>query len=124
MGDMTGGAWQEPGGFGGAWDAASLGDVTDAQKMEPFNPTGGAVPWWQSLIQYGAVRAIDNRYGPTNVAGNVNPGSFAGQNGRSYQQGGTPQPATGGALAGALGGGTGGLLLLAAVGALIFLAVK
>lgn len=98
MDEMTGGDWMEPG-----WS----GDASEAAKMEPFNPgASSGMTWWQSMIAYGASRAIDNRFGPTNVQGNTNPGSFAGQNGRSYQQGPTP-------TAGEMLGGSGSLILLA-----------
>ncbi len=70
------------------WSQFTLpADRFETQQMAPFMPqaaTQAGVPWWQSLVQYGAVRAIDNRFGPTQVQGNTNPGTFAGQNGRTY----------------------------------------
>lgn len=65
------------------------GDLNDTAKLAPFQPAIGAAAgeqWWESLIKYGAVRAIDNRFGPTNIAGNNAPGSFAGTNGSTYFQ--------------------------------------
>jgi hypothetical protein len=74
-------------------------DRAEAMQMQPFVPAAGqqqGMAWWESLIAYGATRAIDNRFGPVNVAGNTQGGSFAGQNGRTYvntptTQGGVPQ---------------------------------
>lgn len=70
-------------------------DYNDAAQMQPF-VADQSQPWWQNVISYGVVRAIDNRYGPTPVQGNTSPGSFAGQNGATYSQGPTPTPAAGG----------------------------
>jgi hypothetical protein len=64
------------------WPTLS-GDVTEARQMQQFAPAG--MPWWQAVIQYGATRAIDNRFGPPVLSGNQDPGSFGGQNGRTYQ---------------------------------------
>jgi hypothetical protein len=62
-------------------------DMGEARQMHPYAGGGNeAAPWWQSVIQYGVTRAIDNRYGPTSVAGNVQQGTFAGQNGQTYYQ--------------------------------------
>lgn len=62
------------------------GDVADSAAMQPFSASQ-AQPWWQGVIQYGLTRAIDNRFAPPNVSGNTSPGSFAGQNGRTYSNG-------------------------------------
>lgn len=99
------------------WGAFTLdigNDVAEAQQMQPFAADQTA-PWWQSLIAYGATRAIDNRFGPTNVAGNTNTGTFAGQNGRTYVN--NPN-ALGGRVVSAGGDGSGLLLIVAAVAAL------
>ncbi|MCV2361652.1 hypothetical protein LNV08_22025 [Paucibacter sp. TC2R-5] len=72
----------------GAWDmGGATPDQFEAAQMQPFTPgSNQGVPWWQGIIGYGITRAIDNRYGPTPIQGNVAAGSFAGQNGRSYYQ--------------------------------------
>ncbi len=72
--------------FGG-FTLGMSSDGAEAFKMAPFVPPAAqqqGMNWWESLIAYGATRAIDNRFGPVNVAGNTNAGSFAGQNGRTY----------------------------------------
>jgi hypothetical protein len=82
-----------------------------------------AQPWWQGVIKYGLTRAIDNTFQKPAVTGNVAPGSFAGQNGVSYDQYGRPiQSRQTGvrALDQSTGGGL-GLLLLAG---LAFVAVE
>jgi hypothetical protein len=61
------------------------GDAYDNAQMQQFAPNQSE-PWYVSMIQYGITRAIDNRFGPVNVAGNTQPGTFAGQNGRTYAQ--------------------------------------
>lgn len=91
---------------GAGYDVPALvmeGDRADLQAMQPFAPEG--MPWWQALISYGATRAIDNRFGPPNVTGDTNPGTFAGQNGRTYKNnptasGGSASAATGGTILG------------------------
>jgi hypothetical protein len=91
-------------------------DAIEAAQMQPFSGGGSGEPWWQSVIKYGATRAIDNRYGPVNVAGNTSPGSFAGQNGRTYSNGGA-----GGVLSAA---GLSPLLLIAAAAVVALLLLK
>lgn len=61
------------------------GDQFDVAKMQGAQ-ADQSQPWWQSMIQTGLTRIIDNTTAPTNVAGNTNPGSFAGANGRTYPQ--------------------------------------
>lgn len=90
------------------------GDVRDSGQMQPFNPAPQR-PWWESLALYGVTRAIDNRFAPPTVSGNVQGGSFAGQNGRTY--GNTPNNAAGQPAQGA-GGIDGGMLILLAGAAL------
>lgn len=102
------------------------GDVNDTIKMAPFQPAIGQAAgesWWESIIKYGAVRAIDNRWGPTQITGNVQPGSFGGANGATYFQApnATGQTLLGG---GVLGGLPGWLLPVALIGAAAFLVLK
>jgi hypothetical protein len=98
----------------------SIPDALDAAKMAPFNPDSSQ-PWWQSIVQYGATRAIDNRYGPVNVSGNAQAGSFQGAGGKTVLANGSSGTVAG---AGLLSGNT-GLILLAVVGlAVVYLAVK
>lgn len=98
------------------------GDVRDMTQMQAFAPTQAA-PWWQSLIMYGATRAIDNRFAPPSVAGNVHPGSGSGQSGATYRN--RPQAESGTVTRepDKAGGGSGMLLLLAGVAALAFAAL-
>ena len=95
------------------------GDVRDSAHMQPFAQQQGAA-WWESLITYGVTRAIDNRFGPTNVSGNTSPGSFAGTNGRTYAQ--NPSGQGGGAATAAGWGGMPWLLIGAAVVGVVLLA--
>ncbi len=71
-------------------------DMAEAQQLQPFIPPVAqqqGMAWWESLVAYGATRAIDNRFGPVNVGGQTSNGSFAGQNGRTYVQ--TPSATSG-----------------------------
>jgi hypothetical protein len=98
--------------------ALDLGaDGVEAKQMQPFAADQSA-PWWQSMIMYGATRAIDNRFGPVNVAGDVGSGTYAGQNGRTYLN--TPVAQRGQVVAGL----DNGLLLLLALGAVAVVALK
>ena len=69
-------------------------DLAEWNKMSQFTPTqapsGDTVPWWQGAVLYGVTKAIDNTFpnDPRGIQGNTNPGSFAGANGRSYNQAG------------------------------------
>jgi hypothetical protein len=106
---------------GDAWGVLP-GDARDYQAMQPFAPTmanGQQMPWWESAMQYGIVRAIDNRFGAPNVSGNVNAGSFAGQNGATY--GNRPNNAGGGARPQQADPGMGGLLMAGLLGLGAFL---
>ena len=101
-------------------------DQADAQAVAWSVPsvdpgTGQTAPYWQQLMTYGITRAIDNQFGPPPAYGNTSPGSFAGQNGRTYQQTAVPtQPRAGVfAAADASSGGGLGLLLLAGAAALV-----
>lgn len=66
-------------------------DGAEWNKMQPYSgaPAGREQqPWWQNMVAYGFTKAIDNTF-PTQangVRGNTQPGSFAGQNGRTYNQ--------------------------------------
>jgi hypothetical protein len=98
----------------------NLGDGMEAAKMEPFTPlaAGQTAPWWERAAMYGLTRAIDNRFGPQQVAGNVDSGTFAGQNGRTYTstpgaQRGVPTTSASGAVP-ALPGIPGGWLTVVA----------
>lgn len=109
-----------------AFGSFGLGaDLAETRQMAPFTPPVAqqqGMAWWESLVAYGATRAIDNRFGPTNVGGNTNAGSFAGQNGRTYVN--TPGTAGGGqqprAQVQAMQSGP-GLLALAAAAAFAFM---
>lgn len=91
-------------------------DAAESAQMTPFQPgTANGMQWWESVIAYGATRAIDNRFGPVNVLGNTNPGTFAGQNGRTY--GNTTARAPGPAVQVNAGGQGFGLLALLGVAA-------
>lgn len=66
------------------------GDVRDTAQMQPFLPQAAqqqGMSWWEAVAAYGITRAIDNRFAAPNTMGNVYPGSIAGQNGYTYQQG-------------------------------------
>lgn len=63
------------------------GDYHDIAKMAPFQNAiskAAGESWYEGLIGYGITRAIDNRFGPTNIAGNTYGGSYQGANGRTY----------------------------------------
>ncbi|ABM94801.1 hypothetical protein [Methylibium petroleiphilum] len=98
------------------------GDWSDTAKMAPFQPAAAGSSWWEGAIQYGLVRAIDNRFGPVNIAGNNQPGTFAGANGRTYTQ--APNATGQTLLGGALGGGMGTWLLLGGVALAAFALLK
>lgn len=66
-------------------------DASEWQKMQRFTPAPDGqepAPWWQNLVSYGITKAIDNTFpsDPRGIQGNTAPGSFAGQNGRTYNQ--------------------------------------
>lgn len=69
-------------------------DMAEWGKMQAFTPAPdtpqgqNAAPWWQNLVSYGVTKAIDNTFpnDPRGIQGNTKPGSFAGQNGRTYNQ--------------------------------------
>lgn len=62
------------------------GDVYDNAKMQASSMSTDLMAWTGDLIKFGVTKLIDNRTGPVAVAGNSNPGSFAGANGATYPQ--------------------------------------
>ena len=75
---------------GTAW-GISEGDAAEWSKMTAFTAApqqAEAAPWWANMVGYGITKAIDNTFPNQNtgIQGNTKPGSFAGQNGRTYNQ--------------------------------------
>lgn len=78
-------------------------DLAEWRKMQVYTPSTDATSndaWWQNLIKFGISKAIDNTLPgqqASGIQGNTKPGSFAGQNGRTYDQRGSqaapPTPA-------------------------------
>lgn len=108
-------------------------DVFEAAKMAPFTPRvqgGDDAPWWQGIVQYGLVKAIDNTLPgrAPGIAGNTQPGSFAGQNGATYSQTGPaarpPAPASGGFMSSSFMGIPTIALLAIGLGVAGFIAFK
>ena len=110
--------------------------LTDADRAEWMKMTrytaapaqqAEAAPWWQNLVAYGITKAVDNTFPSTSagVQGNTAPGSFAGQNGRSYNQAG-PVNAAPVTSVGQLVSGVAGMspLMLAALAAGVFFLLK
>ena len=70
----------------------SDGDLAEWNKMSTYTaaPQSAreAAPWWANMVSYGVTKAIDNTFPGQNtgIQGNTKPGSFAGQNGRTYNQ--------------------------------------
>lgn len=87
-------------------------DQREADKLGQFYPGDGQ--WWEKLALYGATRAIDSHFGPTELDKTKNPAYFAGQNGRTYTAA-TAVPGSGSGMTGLL------LLGLAAVAALVLI---
>lgn len=96
----------DPTTYGADGTSYTSADLAEARKMSQYAPDDGSgAPWWQSVIRYGLVKAIDNTLPGqqrTGIQGNTNPGTFAGQNGRTYSQPG-PLNATPGGVAAAAG---------------------
>ncbi len=92
-------------------------DAFEANKVAPYvaQPSGDNRPWWERVAEYGITRAIDNHLGPTSQNKTAAPATFAGQNGQTYSQVGTPL---------AQGGGLGGLLPILAIGAAALLLIR
>lgn len=89
-------------------------DARESQKLDPYTaaPAGDSRPWWERVAEYGLTRAIDNHIGPAQQNKTAQPATFAGQNGQTYSQVGSP-----------LLQGGGGLLPLILVGVAALLAV-
>lgn len=101
-------------------------DQVDGAKLDKYAPqasaevlSGSKAPdaWWEKLIAYGAVRAIDNAYGNPypGVMGNTAPGYGASQSGRTYAigQGSATAPyVIGGAAVAAQRSGMSGMLVI------------
>lgn len=85
-------------------------DAREASKLDSYvaAPAGDTRPWWERVAEYGLTRAIDNHLGPAQQNKTSAPATFAGQNGLTYSQVGTPL---------AQGGGAGWLPLLMVAGA-------
>lgn len=101
---------------GNYWQAPSYWvDARESNKMDPYTAGDNSTPWWERLAIYGVTRAIDNHIGPPEQNKTSAPATFAGQNGRTYSQVGSP-----------LQGGVAGMgwLPLVAIGALAFLALR
>lgn len=108
---------------------ASQADLNEWAKIEAYSPAPARgyedqSPWTR-LVQFGISRVIDNTLPAQNtgIQGNVQPGSFAGQNGRTYNQvGGVNAPPT---LAGFVASVQSmNPLMLAAIGVVAYLALK
>lgn len=103
-----------------AYAPTYFGDQVEAARFNQYTPRAGqndTRPWYERVAEYGLGRYIDNRLGPGEVVRSNNPGTFAGQNGRTY----TNVPVQSGAAA--AGGMPSGLLLVAAAVA-AFLLIK
>lgn len=65
-------------------------DAAEWSKMQTYTPApaDNVAPWWQNLVSYGVSKAIDNSFpgDAYSIQGNTRPGSFAGQNGSTYNQ--------------------------------------
>ncbi|MFM2450798.1 MAG: hypothetical protein RIS44_3248 [Pseudomonadota bacterium] len=97
-----------------------FGDTVESTRFDQFTPRAGQNdqrPWWERVAEYGLGRYIDNKWGPTAVNQTSQPGTFAGQNGRTY----TNVPVQSGAAAAGMPNGL--LLAAAAVAAFFFLLI-
>lgn len=108
---------------------ATAADMAEWPKMQAFTPAPQGAreenAWWQNLVSYGVARAIDNSLPNQNngIQGNVAPGSFAGQNGKTYNQVGgvNAAPTLSGLVASVQGMNP---LILVAIGLVAYLALK
>lgn len=123
FGDVT---FNDPFGFGTTTNGEQSTyllptDIYEANQVAATVPADSGRPWWETMAMYGITRAIDNQFGTPQI-GNSNPGSFAGQNGRTYESTPTPmQPRTGVfAQADAQTGGGLGLLVLIGAAVMVF----
>lgn len=110
------------------------GDVTDSAKMATTQKSSD-LPWWEEAIKTGVTKLIDNKLNTqVKTTGNVDPGSFAGQNGQTYSQEvakrGTGQPLAGNPDAVPLQQAVGatwsnmGLLVIAGIAVAAFIALR
>lgn len=102
---------------GGYYQSATYWtDARETQKLDSFIPrtAGDTRPWWERVAEYGMTRAIDSNFGPPAANKTGAPATFAGQNGRTYSQVGSPSQAQGG----------GGILPLVLAGAVALLALS
>jgi hypothetical protein len=117
-------------GSAGMSSAQFLEDRIEAFRFESAIPgAGSGVGWPERLAQFGvpalmdaAARTVEAQARADIARAGQQNGSFAGPNGRTQVP---PQVGVGlgGGVAGGMGG-TGGLLMLAAVGALLFVALR
>ena len=106
-------------------------DRSEWAKMTAYTPAPNreseGSPWWQNLVSYGVTKAIDNTFPNEqhNIRGNTGPGSFAGQNGRTYNQRGSqnapPMESVGNLVSSFAGMSP---LVLAGIAAALFFAFK
>lgn len=114
-------------GSSGMSSSQFLEDRMDDMRFETSVPgAGSGDPWYARLAQYGVPAMADAaaRYteaqARADVARSQQNGSFAGPNGRTQ----VPPTAGAGLNMGVMTGGSGGLLMMAAVGALLFVALR
>lgn len=115
-------------GSSGQSSAQFLEDRLDAVRFENAVPgAGSGEPWYMRAAVMGipafadAAARVFEANARADVARVQQNGTFAGPNGRTQVP---PQVGTGLNLGGVGGGGTGGLLMMAAVGALLFVALR
>lgn len=67
-------------------------DAREASKLDSYvaAPAGDTRPWYERVAEFGLTRAIDNHFGPAQQNKTSAPATFAGQNGLTYSQVGTP----------------------------------
>jgi hypothetical protein len=111
-------------GSAGISQEAFLEDRLDDARFRDVTPGNPSDPWWARLATNGIPAAIDaasRAYSARQMAMGQNAGTFAGPNGRTYTT-----PVRGAPLAAnaAPMGGSGGLLLMLGVGALLFVALR
>lgn len=93
------------------WDITDT-DTREAAKLDAYVPAaaGDTRPWWERVVEVGLTRAIDNQFGPPAANKTSTPGTFAGEDGRTYVV-----PSTGSGAAQPVGGSN-QLLMWAAIG--------
>ena len=67
-------------------------DAREQNKLDIYSPGYGTDPrpWYERVAEFGLTRAIDNHFGPAQTNKTAAPATFAGQNGRTYSQVGSP----------------------------------